>query len=38
MNGACNMHEGDEKCVQHFGWKSQREETTQKTWVQMRGH
>jgi hypothetical protein len=31
LGGAHNNHEGDEKCIQNFGWKAWREETTQKT-------
>jgi hypothetical protein len=30
MNSACSMHGKDGKCIQYFGWKTQREETTWK--------
>jgi hypothetical protein len=26
MSRACSMHESDEKCIQNFSWKTQREE------------
>jgi hypothetical protein len=29
--GACGEHGGDEKCVQKFGWKGLKENTTRKT-------
>jgi hypothetical protein len=28
MGGACSTHGRDEKCIQYFGWKTWREETT----------
>jgi len=30
MGGACNTHGRDEKCIQNFVWKTQREEATRK--------
>jgi hypothetical protein len=32
MGGACSSHGRDEKCIQHFGRKTWREETTRKAW------
>jgi hypothetical protein len=29
-DGACSTHEGGEKCLQNFGWKNLRKETTRK--------
>jgi len=29
--GACSHHERNVKCLQNCGWKTRREETTQKT-------
>jgi hypothetical protein len=31
MGGSCIAHEGDEKCVQNFGWNAWKEETIRKT-------
>jgi hypothetical protein len=31
VGGACGMHGGGERCLQGFGCKVQREETTAKT-------
>jgi hypothetical protein len=31
MGRACSMYAEDEKCMQSFGWKVLREETTRKT-------
>jgi len=30
IGGECSTHVTDEKCIQLFGWKSGREETTRK--------
>jgi hypothetical protein len=34
----CSTHGRHDKCVRRFGWKTCREETTQKTYAQMGGH
>jgi hypothetical protein len=31
IDGTCTTHGSDEKCMQKFGWKTWREETTWKT-------
>jgi len=31
MGGACSTRGRGEKCIQYFGWKTWREETTRKT-------
>jgi hypothetical protein len=33
---ASSMHLREEKCIQNFGWKTRREETTWKTYALMR--
>jgi hypothetical protein len=31
MGGACSTHRGEEECIEDFGRKSRRKETTRKT-------
>jgi hypothetical protein len=31
VGGTCGTHRGCERCLEDFGWKAQREETTRKT-------
>jgi hypothetical protein len=33
MSGACKMQGRGAECIQNFGWKTQKKETTWKTWA-----
>jgi hypothetical protein len=36
MGEACRVRGGSEKCVQNYDWKDRREESTRKTWTNVR--
>jgi len=38
IDRACSTHWTEDKCMQNFGWKTWREETTRKTWEWMEGY